>query len=59
MIGRDKVHDEIPAYGKLKKAWGHGHIYIMPASWKPLGCYIYITTFYKGENWWLGVDSRP
>ena len=48
MIGRDKVHDEICAYSKLKNVWGHGHIYIMPASWKPLGCYIYIATFYKG-----------
>ena len=28
----------------------------MPTSWKPLGCYIYIATFYKHQNWWLGVD---
>ena len=55
--GRDKLLDEIRAYGRLKKAWGHGHIFVMPASWKPLGCYVYIASYYKNHNWWLGVDS--
>ena len=48
---------EIRAYGRLKDAWGHGHIYVVSASWKPLGCYIYIMAYYEGQNWWLGVDS--
>ena len=43
---------EIRAYGRLKQAWGHGHIFVMPASWKLLGCYVYIASY-----WWLGVDS--
>ena len=28
----------------------------MAASWKPLGCYIYIASYYRRQNWWLGVD---
>ena len=55
--GRDKLLVEIRAYGRLKQAWGHGHIYTQTASWKPLGCYVYIMSFYKGQDWWLGVDS--
>ena len=55
--GRDKLLVEIRAYVRLKKAWGHGHVHIMPASWKPQGYYIYIAAYYKGQNWWLGVDS--
>ena len=55
--GRDKLLDEIRAYGRLKKAWGHGHIFVMPASWKPLGYYIYIASYHKNHNWWLGVDT--
>ena len=57
VTGRDKLLDEIRAYGRLKQAWGHGHVHIMPASWKPLGCYVYISAYYKNQNWWLGVDS--
>ena len=57
VTGRDKLLSEIRAYGRLKKAWGHGHIFVMPASWKPLGCYVYIASYYKNHNWWLGVDS--
>ena len=57
VTGRDKLLGEIRAYGRLKQAWGHGHIHIMPASWKPLGCYVYIAAYYKNHNWWLGVDS--
>ena len=56
-MGRDMVLVEIRAYGRLKDAWGHGHIYVMPASWKPRGYYIYIMAYYEGQNWWLGVDS--
>ena len=48
---------EIRAYGKLKQAWGHGHIYSQAASWKPLGYYVFIVAIYKGQSWWLGVDS--
>ena len=48
---------EIRAYGRLKQAWGHGHIYTQAASWKPLGYYVYIVSLYKNHNWWLGVDS--
>ena len=29
----------------------------MPASWKPLGYYIYIASYYERQNWFLGVDS--
>ena len=56
MTGRDKLLGKVRAYGKLKKAWGHGHVHIMPGSWKPLGYYVYIASYYKRQNWWLGVD---
>ena len=49
--------DEIRDYGKLKYMWGHGHIYLSSGSWKPQGSYVYITAYYKGQNWWLGVDN--
>ena len=55
--GLDKVLSEIRDYGKLKKTWGHGHIYLSFGSWKPLGSYIYIAGYYKHQNWWLGVDN--
>ena len=48
---------EIRAYGRLKQAWGHGHIYAQTASWKPLGYYVYIVAIYKDQKWWLGIDS--
>ena len=48
---------EIRDYGKLKRLWGHGHIYLSFGSWKPLGSYVYIAAYYKGQNWWLGVDN--
>ena len=57
VTGGDKLLSEIRAYGRLKQAWGHGHIYTQAASWKPQGCYVFIVSFYKGRNWWLGVDS--
>ena len=56
VTGRDKLLGEIRACGRLKEAWGHGSIFIMPGSWKPPGCYIYMATYYKRQNWWLGVD---
>ena len=56
VTGRDKLLSEIRDYGRLKEAWGHGHVFIMTPNWKPPGYYIYIASYYKGQNWWLGVD---
>ena len=55
--GLDKVLSEIRDYGKLKKAWGHGHVCLSFGSWKPMGNYIYIAAYHKCQNWWLGVDN--
>ena len=57
VTGRDKLLSEIRDYGKLKKAWGHEHVFLSFGSWKPMGSYIYIAAYYKRQNWWLGVDN--
>ena len=55
--GLDKVLSEIRDYSKLKKAWGHGHVFLSFGRWKPMGNYIYIAGYHKRQNWWLGVDN--
>ena len=54
--GFDKVLAEIRSYGRLKEAWGHGHIAPVSGSWKPPGYYFFIVANYQRHNWWLGVD---
>ena len=48
---------EIRAYGRLKRAWGHGHIVLKHASYLATGRYVTIVADYRDQYWWLGVNN--
>ena len=52
-----RVCSEIRTYGRLKSAWGHGHIMLKPASFLETGYYVVIMASYGDQYWWLGVKT--
>ena len=52
-----RVCFEIRTYGRLKRAWGHGHIMLRSASYLETGRYAVIMAPYRNHYWWLGVNT--
>ena len=52
-----RVCSEIRTYGRLKSAWGHGHIMLKPASFLETGYYVIIMAPYRDQYWWLSVKT--